>query len=125
MTNQLAVINPDDFAAAVSSMLQNEVQQGCAYFKLCNDFYRNIWVIIIGWTEEGLRAKVAYQAENSIMQYDYDVDWLMPFNASGNDIWDTDMLISDHIGAKRTLEWLMAEARSMVNKGVIRLSCER
>ena len=54
-------------------------------------------------------AKVAYQPYNSIMQCDYDIDWVMPYDKNTNEVWDTSTtvyLIDNH---KATLNWLLEQ----------------
>lgn len=77
----------------------------------------NDWAIVLGWSpgfEEdgtkytdgtyGLCAKVAYQPSNSMLQCDYDVDWLMPYDESG-EVYDTEISISDD--TESIVDWLL------------------
>lgn len=115
----------ETFTNAVKDMIQHK--EGCYHWHLGIDNNKNNWAIVLGWEngfEENkddeasdgtwhLCAKVAYQPNNSIMQCDYNIDWIMPHDEKSNDIWDTDTtvyLIDNH---KATLDWLLKQFNLM------------
>ena len=36
---------------------------------------------------------------------EYDIDWLMPFNAKTDDVWDTETTISSYEEIKKDVKW--------------------
>ena len=58
-----------------------------------------LWAICFSWMDYDntgdfkLYGKVAYQPKNSMMQCDYDIDWIFPINSNG-DCDDTEILIN-------------------------------
>lgn len=72
----------------------------------------NKYAIVFTQDEEGKRGKVAYQSVNSIMQCDYDIDWLMPYNEATGEVDDTDISI-DTI---EDVRWLIEQAERIVKE---------
>lgn len=58
-----------------------------------------------------LCVKIAYQPWNSMLQCDYDIDWLMPFDSETGDVFDTEFGIREDASGNEGeyLDWL-AEA---------------
>lgn len=114
----------ESFIKAVNEMAQHK--QGCCYWWLDTDYNGNNWAIVLGWqdgyeeddTDElsdktwHLAAKVAYQPRNSIMQCDYDIDWIMPYDKDG-DVWDTSTTIYINDNHKETVDWLINQFLEM------------
>lgn len=90
------------FPKAVKDLIKHHKEGGCIYFPLGNADHKD-WAIVIGWQPsedpddeycyDGFRlaAKLAYQPDNSMLQCDFDVDWLLPINDEG-DVDDTVMI---------------------------------
>lgn len=114
----------ESFINAVNKISQHK--QGCYYWWLDTDNNGNNWAIVLGWqdgyeednTDElsdktwHLAAKVAYQPRNSIMQCDYDVDWIMP-NYKDGDVWDTNITVYLNDNHKETVDWLIDQFLEM------------
>lgn len=85
---------------------------GTYHWYLNTDDRSNDWAIVMSYMDydgdgnERLYAKVAYQPSNSIMQCDYDIDWIMPYDYNTDDVWDTEISISSNT-AKADIEWLL------------------
>ena len=88
--------------------MAEEQMSGCCYWRLGN-IKNHVFAICIGWqpgyenepddtfaSHDGdigngyhLAIKLAFQPANSIMQCDFDVDWLMPYDPNTGDVDDT------------------------------------
>lgn len=94
----------------LSLQMQNEAQKmaenkliGCCHWDL-GEINGNTWAICLGWEsgyesdksdpfsydEMHLAMKLAYQPQNSIMQCDYDIDWLMPYDPETSAVDDNE-----------------------------------
>lgn len=108
-----------EFETAVK--LMKATHKNCTYhWYLDTDNNDNDWAIVLGWQDgyeededdvcmDGtyrLCAKVAYQPSNSIMQCDYDIDWLMPYNKETGDVDDTEIPIYQDTNLKEVFDWL-------------------
>ena len=78
-------------------------------------FYEENLVIKGGWD---LCAKVAYQPKNSIMQCDYDVDWMMPYNERTGEIDDTDISLVLKKRDESNFKWLI-ENWTRIRRGAL------
>lgn len=98
---------PDVSTAAekLTSLRDNilETKIGVGYL-LVAQTARHRWAIVIGFYEDELRCKLAYQTLNSIMQCDYDVDWLMPYNIDTGDVYDNEETIFADTDMKQLAE---------------------
>ena len=115
------------FTNAVKEMAQRK--EGCYHWWLETDNNGNNWAIVLGWQDgyeeddsdelsDGtwhLAAKVAYQPHNSIMQCDYDFDWIMPYDEETGDVWDTDITVYLNNNHKETIDWLINQFMEMKN----------
>ena len=94
----------DGFVKSVKALKNGE--NGTSYWYLDIDDDDNDWAIVLGWGEgwddptdsccKGhyrIMAKVAYQPNNSGMQSDYDIDWLMPYDEETGEVDDCDYAI--------------------------------
>lgn len=122
-----------EFKNAIDTMLNGYID-GVSYIPLSKTDDGKTIAIVIGWQDgydDGekwqvkygdnliftLCAKVAINIDD--LQCDYNFDWYMPSNKSG-DIYDTDTALSGDY--KRDLAWLLSEAKEMINlmnKGVL------
>ena len=86
---------------------------GTYYFDL-GQFNGYRWAIVMAWMDYDnqddwcIYAKVAYQPINSIMQCDYDIDWLMPINYN-DEVWDTEVVMDEESELDRNIDWLFEE----------------
>ena len=117
------------FEDAVNHM--TTLKEGCYFWWLDTDNNRNDWAIVLGWADgfeeydneedvllDGtwhLCAKIAYQPHNSIMQCDYDIDWIMPYDEESGDVWDTDTTVYLNDNHKETINWLINQFMEMKN----------
>ena len=81
----------------------------------------NNWAIVLGWSDgfdedpndnnlDGayrICAKVAYQPSNSLLQCDYDLDWLMPYNEATMEVDDNEISIYPDTDLKDVVDWLL------------------
>ena len=126
-----------EFKNAIDTMLNGYID-GVSYIKLGKTSDGKTIAIVIGWQDgydDGekwqvkmpvlngedliftLCAKVAINIDD--LQCDYNFDWYMPSTKDG-DIYDTDSALTGDY--KRDLEWLLSEAKEMINlmkKGVL------
>ena len=79
------------------------------------------WAIVLGWSDgfeenpkdnctDGtwrLCAKLAYQPVNSMLQCDYDIDWVMPYNSETGEVDDNEMSIYPRYNAEEIIDWLL------------------
>ena len=96
-------------------------REGTYYWKLDVDSNGNQWAIVLGWQDgyeedetddctDGtwrLCAKLAYQPVNSMMQCDYDIDWLMPYNEETGEVDDNELSIYPDSDASKIIDWLL------------------
>lgn len=108
------------FSNAVSNMKRTKCD-GTYYWPLGTDDNGNDWAIVLGWSDgfderesddctDGtwrLCAKLAYQPWNSIMQCDYDRDWLMPYNEENGEVDDNEVSIYPNTNLQETVDWLL------------------
>lgn len=73
-----------------------EMQTGCLYYNQKTNDKKNNWAIVFGFIDDtdNVYGKIAYQPKNSIMQCDFDVDWIMPYSEETGEVYDTEMPIS-------------------------------
>ena len=108
-----------NFTAAVEEMKKNH-ESGTYYWRLGSDG-KNDWAIVLGWADgfeedatdtcmDGtwrICAKLAYQPWNSIMQCDYDVDWLMPYDKETMEVDDNEISIYPDTDLAGVVDWLL------------------
>lgn len=83
----------DGFAKAVGQLKDGD--NGVHYWKLANT-NGNIWAIVLGRTDDDyIAVKVAFQPNNSIMQCDYSVDWLLPYDKESGEVEDCEWVLYD------------------------------
>lgn len=108
------------FERAMKEMGQDKTL-GTYVWKLDEDDNGNQWAIVLGWRnvgEEDLEneyadgtywpfAKLAYQPSNSIMQCDYDIDWLMPYDEETKEVDDNEIAVNQDTSAKEVVDTLL------------------
>ena len=81
----------------------------------------NCWAIVLGWADgfeedpndnclDGtwrICAKLAFQPWNSIMQCDYDIDWMMPYDEETMEVDDNEVPIYSDTDFEETVDWLL------------------
>lgn len=109
-----------EFKKAVEHMRRTH-DNGTYHWYLHTDENNNDWAIVLGWTDgfepdedddctDGtyrLCAKLAYQPHNSIMQCDYDVDWLIPYDEETMEVDDNEVSIHQNDNAEEIVDWLL------------------
>lgn len=109
-----------DFMTAVAEMRRTH-GAGTYYWILGEDDKRNTWAIVLGWSNgfepdpkdnctDGtwrICAKLAYQPNNSLMQCDYDVDWLMPYDEETMEVYDNEVSIYPNTDLQDVVNWLL------------------
>lgn len=82
------------------------------HWHLDTDDNGNDWAIVMAYMDyngdgnEELYAKLAYQPSNSVMQCDYDIDWLMPYDEETGEVWYTELSV-DSSNAESVINWLL------------------
>ena len=108
-----------EFVVAVEDMKKTK-SNGTYYWTLREDDKGNVWAIVLGWadgfdaTEQDdcmdgtwrLCAKLAYQPNNSIMQCDYDIDWMMPYDEVSGEVDDNEVSIYPNTDLVGLIDWL-------------------
>lgn len=108
------------FGEAITEMRRTH-DNGTYHWNLEVDDNNNQWAIVLGWQDgyeeepeddctDGtwrLCAKLAYQPTNSIMQCDYDIDWLMPYDEETGEVDDNEMSIYPDSDAREIIDWLL------------------
>lgn len=104
-------------------------ENGTYYWLLGTDDAANNWAIVLGWNDgfeanetddctDGtwrLCSKLAYQPKNSIMQCDYGIDWIMPYNEETGDVDDTEISIYPNINMiniEEIVDWFLEKYTS-------------
>ena len=109
-----------EFTKAVAEMRRTH-GDGTYYWTLGEDDKGNTWAIVLGWSNgfepdpnddcmDGIWricAKLAYQPNNSLMQCDYDVDWLMPYDEETMEVDDNEISIYPDTDLEDTIDWLL------------------
>ena len=109
------------FVNAVADMKKTKAN-GTYHWILGRDKNDNDWAIVLGWADgfdaeendactDGtwrLCVKLAYQPCNSLMQCDYDIDWLMPYDEKSGEVDDdTEVSIYPNTDLEETIDWLL------------------
>ena len=109
-----------EFANAVEYMKKTKAN-GTYHWILGRDEDDNDWAIVLGWADGfepnedddcmdgtySLCAKIAYQPYNSLMQCDYDIDWIMPYNKESGDVDETEIAIFSGCDMEYVIDWLL------------------
>lgn len=101
----------EEMLQAINHMKEHDKEGGCTYWYLDTNLNGNDWAIVIGWSEVErdtyeLRMKVAFQPSNSIMQCDYDVDWMMAYDRITSEVYDCDLAIYEE-NIDEDIDWLL------------------
>ena len=100
------------FANAVKDMTATHFD-GTFHWHLDTDENGNDWAIVMSYMDydsdgnDRLYAKLAYQPSNSIMQCDYDIDWMMPYDETTGEVWDTEVSVYSADYAEKIVNWLL------------------
>ena len=101
--NKATLIN--EFIEAVKFL--KTTKSNSTYYWIVDRDDNNDWALVLGWAdgfeeEEDddctdktwrLCAKISYQPNNSIMQCDYDIDWIMPYDEESGEVDDNEISI--------------------------------
>ena len=94
--------------------LSKEEQSIGTYHWNLHDDCKFTWAIVLAWQENVyefgdnvLFGKVAFQPNNSAMQCDYDIDWIMPYNEKTGDCDDTEASFHLEDNIEREINWLL------------------
>ena len=80
---------------------------GTYFWNLDTDNNGNNWAIVLGFdSEDNICVKLAYQPNNSIMQCDYDIDWLTPYDEESGEVDDNELCIEDRV-TEEEIGWLL------------------
>jgi len=95
-------------------------KEGNCRWVLPTEDEENDWAIVLGYSDgfdeteqdeftDGtcrLCAKLAYQSKKSIMQCDYDIDWLMPYDELTGEVDDREISIYPKTNLDLVIDWL-------------------
>lgn len=99
---------------AIDHMLETEVE-GTYYWYLDTTDEQNNWAIVLGWMTydgaEELCVKLAYQPNNSLMQCDYDIDWLMPYDEETGEVDDNELTVGKDEDTVEIINWFLDSYR--------------
>ena len=109
-----------EFTGAVEEM-RTKHPIGTYHWTLNVDDNGKKWAIVLGWADgyeedeeddcmDGtyrLCAKLAYQPVNSMMQCDYDIDWLIPYDEETGEVDDTEVSIYPNDNLEEIICWLL------------------
>ena len=111
----------DGFAKAIDHL--KDGGDGVHYWRLANT-NGNVWAIVLGWEEDdndddgtdkchkvgyNIVAKIAFQPNNSMMQCDYSVDWLLPYNKESGEVEDCEWFVSDKDNPSEILDAILKD----------------
>ena len=98
---------------------------GTYYWYLGQDDNNNDWAIVLGW-QDGYEEdknddctngiwriclKLAYQPSNSMLQCDYNIDWLMPYDKKRGEVYDTEYPIYPDSNIALYVHYLLKDAK--------------
>lgn len=121
MINKLELI--EKICKAIKEMRTSH-DNGTYYWYLGQDDNNNDWAIVLGW-QDGYEEdknddctngtwriclKLAYQPSNSMLQCDYDIDWLMPYNPKTGDVYETEYSIYPNSNIALYVHYLLKDA---------------
>lgn len=111
----------DGFAKAIAQL--KDGGGGVHYWKLANT-NGNIWAIVLGWAEDdneddgtdkchtvgyNVAVKIAFQPNNSMKQYDYSVDWQLPYDKASGEVEDCEWFLSDKDNPSEILDSILKD----------------
>lgn len=122
MINKLELI--EKICKAIKEMRTSH-DNGTYYWYLGQDDNNNDWAIVLGWqdgyeedknddcTNDTWRIciKLAYQPSNSMLQCDYDIDWLMPYDKKTGEVYDTEYPIYPNSNIALYVHYLLKDAK--------------
>ena len=97
---------------------------GTYYWYLGQDDNNNDWAIVLGWQDgyeedkhddctDGtwrICIKLAFQPSNSMLQCDYNIDWLLPYNPKTGDVYETEYSIYPNSDIALYVQYLLRDA---------------
>ena len=122
MINKLELI--EKICKAIKEMRTSH-DNGTYYWYLGQDDNNNDWAIVLGW-QDGYEEdknddctngiwriclKLAYQPSNSMLQCDYNIDWLMPYNLKTGEVYDTEYPIYPDSNIALYVHYLLKDAK--------------
>lgn len=92
---------------------------GCAYYIIETTKINN-YALVIGFDDEDeLSIKLAFQPRNSLLQCDFDIDWLMPYNDETGEVWDTSITIDPRDDFEKIIDWFENQWSAMRKNSVV------
>ena len=122
MINKLELI--EKICKAIKEMRTSH-DNGTYYWYLGQDDNNNDWAIVLGW-QDGYEEdknddctngiwriclKLAYQPSNSMLQCDYNIDWLMPYNLKTGEVYETEYPIYPNSNIALYVHYLLKDAK--------------
>ena len=105
--------------------MRSSHDNGTYHWYLGQDKDNNDWAIVLGW-QDGYEEdknddctngtwriciKLAFQPSNSMLQCDYDIDWLMPYDKKTGDVYDTEYPIYPNSDIALYVHYLLRDAK--------------
>ena len=122
MINKLELI--EKICKAIKEMRTSH-DNGTYYWYLGQDDNNNDWAIVLGW-QDGYEEdknddctngiwriclKLAYQPSNSMLQCDYNIDWLMPYNLKTGEVYETEYPIYPNSNIALYVHYFLKDAK--------------
>lgn len=121
MINKLELI--EKISKAIKEMRTSH-DNGTYYWYLGQDDNNNDWAIVLGWQdgyEENknddctvdtwrICIKLAFQPSNSMLQCDYNIDWLLPYNPKTGDVYEAEYSIYPNSNIALYVHYLLRDA---------------
>lgn len=113
----------EQISKAIKEMRSSHAN-GTYHWYLGQDDNNNDWAIVLGW-QDGYEEdknddcmqdtwriclKLAYQPSNSMLQCDYDIDWLLPYNPKTGDVYETEYSIYPNSDIALYVHYLLRDA---------------
>ena len=101
------------------------------WYPLAEDAEDNLWAIVFGKGydpdyQEDVMVKIAFCPNRSTL-WEYSFDWLMPYDESSGDVWDTETFVgigSDDEYCAKHVRWFAKQWEQMVNSGIVNFEDE-
>ena len=121
------MINKKELTEQISKAIKkmrSSHDNGTYHWYFGQDDNNNDWAIVLGW-QDGYEEdknddctvdtwriciKLAYQPLNSMLQCDYDIDWLMPYNKKNGGVYDTNYPIYPNSNVALYVHYLLKDA---------------
>lgn len=112
---ELIVSKVNDLLTRMKQRMKQEKSLNPTYYYSLLHSDDKTWAIVFGWDydDKQIMGKIAYLPNNSVMS-EYNYDWIMPYDESTGEVYDTEI----QIGCQCDIEWLLDEWELIKDKFV-------